>query len=149
MEIFPICENDAKQLAELDRRCFSVPWSEQSFLDECKNKLANYFVAKDNDKIIGYAGFWQVADEGGITNIAVDKEYRRKGIAKKLIEEMIKSAKEKDLSLLTLEVRKSNLPAISLYEKYGFKSLGIRKNYYKEPTEDAIIMTLYFGGIYG
>ena len=149
MKIVPLCEADAKELSELDKKCFSVPWSEKSFFDESHNKLAVYFVAKEDGVIIGYAGYWNVAGEGCITNIAVIPEKRRMGIGKKLIEEMIKSAKELDLSLLTLEVRESNTAAISLYKSFGFEELGKRKNYYTNPVEDALIMTLYFGGIYG
>lgn len=149
MEIVPICPEDAKGLAELDREVFSVPWSEKSFLDECKNQLAVYFIAKDKEKIVGYAGFWHVADEGDITNIAVLPSYRRRKIASSLLEEMIKEAKKRQLALLTLEVRCSNTPAINLYEHFGFKVIGKRKMYYTNPTEDAFIMTLYFGGIYG
>ncbi len=148
-EIVSVCTADAKGLAELDREVFSVPWSEKSFVDECNNKIAVYYAAKDNGKIVGYAGFWHVADEGDITNIAVLPEYRRRKIASRLIEAMIKEAKKRSLSLLTLEVRCSNTAAISLYENYGFKIIGKRKNYYTNPVEDAHIMTLYFGGIYG
>ena len=149
MKIVPLCEEDAKALSELDKKCFSVPWSEKSFLDECKNKLAVYFVAKEDNDIVGYAGFWNVAGEGGITNIAVAPEKRRQGIAKAMLEKMISTAKELDLELLTLEVRQSNNAAISLYKSYGFEEIGKRKKFYTNPTEDALIMTLYFGGIYG
>lgn len=148
-EIVPVCAEDAKGLAELDKAVFSVPWSEKAFSDECKNNIAVYYAAKHNGKIVGYAGFWHVADEGDITNIAVHPEHRRQKIASRLIEELIKEAKKRSLALLTLEVRCSNVPAIALYEGYGFEIIGKRKNYYTNPTEDAHIMTLYFGGIYG
>lgn len=149
MEIVRVCQEDAGELAELDKEVFSVPWSEKSFRDECNNSLAVYFAAREDNKIIGYAGFWHIADEGDITNIAVREKFRRRGVASLLIEEMIKEADKRKLSLLTLEVRKSNLPAIGLYNKFGFNVIGERKNYYTKPTEDALIMTLYFGGIYG
>lgn len=148
MEILPMQETDAKFLAELDRECFSVPWSEKSFHDESRNEIAIYYVAKENGQVIGYAGFWHVADEGDITNIAVAKAYRRRGIGGKLLETLIKKAKELKLELLTLEVRKTNYAAISLYERYGFEKIGERKRYYSNPEEDALIMTLYFGGVY-
>lgn len=148
MDILPMIEQDSEKLAQLDKECFSVPWSEKSFRDESKNELAVYYVAKEDNKIIGYAGFWHVADEGDITNIAVGKNFRRKGVGGLLVETLIKKAKELKLELLTLEVRKTNHSAISLYKKYGFETIGERKRYYSNPTEDALIMTLYFGGIY-
>ncbi len=130
--------NDAKELAELDKICFAVPWSEKAFCEEAENKIARYFVAKDDDKIIGYAGFWLVADEGQITNIAVLPEYRKMGIASKLLVSIIEESK--DLARLVLEVRESNNAAIALYEKFGFKRVGMRKSFYHSPTENAIIM---------
>lgn len=148
MDILPMVETDAEMLALLDRECFSMPWSEKSFKEEFKNDLAIYYVAKEKSQIIGYAGFWHVADEGDITNIAVSKNFRCRGIGGTLLETLIKKAKELKLELLTLEVRKTNYAAISLYEKYGFEKIGERKKYYSNPKEDALIMTLYFGGIY-
>ncbi len=136
---------DTKQLAKLDEICFAVPWSEQAFVDEASNELATYLVAVDNDTPIGYIGYWKVIDEGHITNIAVSPEYRRCGIASQLLEKTIKTAYNENLCLLTLEVRKSNIAAKNLYEKYGFVRLGERKNYYHSPLEDAVIMTLMLG----
>ncbi len=136
---------DTKCLAELDKECFAMPWSEQSFRDEAENKLASYLVAVKNAEIAGYIGYWRVVDEGHITNIAVSPKYRRQKIASALLEKTIKAAYNDGLALLTLEVRKSNIPAKRLYESYGFEALGERKNYYHSPTEDAIIMTLRLG----
>lgn len=138
-------KGDTKQLAELDKICFAVPWSEQSFIDETENELANYIVAADKDTVIGYIGYWKVIDEGHITNVAVNPEYRRKGIASLMLSKIIKAAYADKLYLLTLEVRKSNTAAQKLYEKFGFVPLGERKNYYHSPTEDAVIMTLMLG----
>lgn len=149
MEILPMCREDVSHLARLDKECFSVPWSEKAFSDEYENDIAYYFVAKQENKVIGYAGFWHVADECDITNIAVAKEFRRMGVGGKLVRKIIDKAKEMKLSLATLEVRESNHAAIGLYKRYGFLEAGKRKRYYHEPTEDALIMTLYFGGIYG
>lgn len=132
---------DPPLLAELDKRCFAIPWSEKSFADELKNKMANYFIARDGDRIVGYAGFWEVCGEGDITNVAVDADYRRQHIGSRLIEEMIRRAKSMNLELLTLEVRRSNTAAQGLYEKYGFEVLGVRKAYYSDNHEDALIMT--------
>ncbi len=131
-------KSDALELSMLDKICFNVPWSEQSFLEECDNKLATYFLAKDNGKIVGYCGFWQVSNEGQVTNIAVLPEYRRCGIASLLIDSMLTELKETEE--IFLEVRESNISAISLYEKYGFQSVGKRKNFYHDPVEDGIVM---------
>lgn len=138
MQITKIKSGDAKELSVLDAECFSVPWSEQSFLEESKNPLSTYFVARENDKIIGYAGVWIVQDEGQITNIAVLPDFRKKGVASGLLAEILKATA--DCAQIVLEVRKSNIPAISLYEKYGFCIAGERKNFYHSPIEDAIIM---------
>ncbi len=137
-----INKNDSKELSRLDEECFSSPWSESSFLNEASNPLAQYVIAKSDEKIIGYAGYWQVVDEGQITNIAVSKDYRRKGIAYQMLERLIKKAREMKISVLSLEVRESNLPAINLYEKFDFKKVGTRKDYYKNPTENAVLMDL-------
>lgn len=137
-------EKDVSAVAELEKECFAVPWSEKSFHDEMKNKLAVYFVAKSNGRCIGYAGFWNVSGEGGITNVAVLPEYRRQGIGSMLIAQMIKTAMQLKLDLLTLEVRKSNIAAQGLYKKYGFDIIGERKRYYSDNGEDAWIMTKIF-----
>lgn len=137
LEIVKMTKEDAVELALLDNICFSVPWSEKSFFDEAENPLAEYFIAKENGKIIGYGGIWNVEDEGQITNIAVLPEYRKKGIASALLERLIECADGKSI---VLEVRESNRAAIYLYEKYGFKNVGVRKNFYHSPIENAIIM---------
>ena len=137
-----INEEYAKELAELDKECFSLPWSESSFFKESSNPLAQYVIAKIDDKIVGYAGFWEVVDEGQITNIAVLKDFRRQKIAQKMLEKLIEKAKNKNLCTLSLEVRKSNTAAINLYEKFDFKKVGERKDYYKNPTENAYLMEL-------
>lgn len=141
MEITRMTAADVPEIAALDKRCFVIPWSEKSFYDETENPLAVYFVARDGQKCIGYAGFWNVSGEGGITNVAVLPEYRRAGIGSGLIEAVIKKASELDLFILTLEVRKSNIAAQGLYAKYGFAAIGERKRYYSDNGEDALIMT--------
>lgn len=138
MEITEMTKKDCHELAELDKMCFSVSWSEQSFLEETKNKLATYLLAKDNGKIVGYFGFWRVSGETQVTNIAVLPEYRRQKIASKLAEKMLEICKEDEQ--IVLEVRKSNKIAISFYEKLGFESAGIRKRFYHDPDEDGITM---------
>lgn len=141
MEILPMTKDDIAEIAEIERQCFSDPWSENAFEDELNNPLAVYLVAHDDGRCTGYCGFWSVAGEGGITNVAVAPEYRRRGTGRALIEKMIDTALELKLSLLTLEVRASNTAAQSLYEKYGFEKVGIRPNYYQNPRENAWIMT--------
>lgn len=138
MNIIKMTKEHAKELSKLDKICFNVPWSEQSFLEEAENKLAKYFVAEVDGKIIGYCGVWCVMDEGQITNIAVLPEYRRCGVASKLLERLICECE--GLFQIVLEVRESNQSAIALYEKYDFKQVGMRKKFYHSPTENAIIM---------
>ena len=138
MEITKMTQEDCHALAELDKICFAVPWSEKSFSDEAENPLATYYVAREDGKIIGYGGVWLVGDEGQITNIAVLPEFRKSGVASRILEKLLDRAK--DCYQVVLEVRESNLPAISLYSKYGFINAGLRKNFYHSPTENAIVM---------
>ena len=135
---------DIPEIAALEKQCFTLPWSEKSFRDEMANKLAIYHVAKDNGACVGYAGFWNVSGEGDVTNVAVLPEYRRRGVGSSLVAEMVKTAENLKLELLTLEVRKSNVAAQKLYEKFGFEILGERKRYYSDNGEDAYIMTKTF-----
>lgn len=146
LNIRPMTKADVPAVAALDKLCFRIPWSEQSFAAEMENQLAVYFVAEVDGVIAGYCGFWQVADEGHITNVAVLEQFRRAGVGSRLVETMETAAKQAGLVLMTLEVRKSNHAAIGLYEKYGFRTIGERKNYYQEPVENALIMTAFFVG---
>ena len=135
---------DLDEVYEIDKSSFSIPWSKESFENELKNILATYFVARLDNKIIGYIGSWLIIDECHITNIAVDLSYRRKGIAYELVKTLLNYCNENGISYAYLEVRKSNMPAQKLYERFGFKSDGIRKDYYKNPDgtfEDAILMS--------
>lgn len=141
MEILYMTMEDVDEIDILEKACFKVPWSRSAFIEELKNDMAIYFVAKVDGKCVGYCGFWNVVGEGHITNVAVISEFRKRGIASSLIENMIKSAQELNLSLLTLEVRESNIAAQSLYTNYGFKKIGLRKNYYVDNNENAWIMT--------
>lgn len=138
MKITELTEQDCRELAELDKRCFATAWSEQSFLEETKNKLATYLLAKEDGKIVGYCGFWRVSGEAQVTNIAVLPEYRRRKIAERLAEKMLEICAEDEQ--IVLEVRKSNEIAISFYEKLGFNKAGIRKRFYRNPEEDGITM---------
>ena len=135
------------EVYEIDKESFPVPWSKESFEEELKNILSTYLVAKIDDKVVGYIGSWMVIDECHITNIAVHPDYRRQGIANKLVEELLKYCNEHGISYILLEVRINNLSAQNLYKKFGFTSDGIRKGYYKNPDgtyDDAILMTKEF-----
>lgn len=138
MEIVKMTASDCCELAELDKICFSTPWSKQSFSEETKNSLATYLLAKADGKIVGYCGFWRVSGEAQVTNIAVLPEYRRQKIAQNLVEKMLELCEEDEQ--IVLEVRESNFAAISLYEKLGFTKEGIRKRFYHDPIEDGITM---------
>jgi [ribosomal protein S18]-alanine N-acetyltransferase len=120
---------------------FKIPWSRQSLSDEIlRNEFAYYICACCGDQLIGYAGMWHVCDEGHITNIAVHPEFRGNGAGSMLMEGLISAANELSIGALTLEVRRSNESAIALYKKYGFENDGLRKAYYSDNNEDAIIM---------
>ena len=116
-------------------------WSKDSFLNELSNELARYNCAFDEDgNLLGYSGCWQILEEVHITNIAVSPEFRRQKVGERLLKRIIDECYENMAKYITLEVRVSNTPAINLYEKYGFKSLGVRKGYYQNNNEDALIM---------
>ena len=134
---------DAKNIAELEKVCFSSPWSEDAIHESFNNGTA-FFVAKIGDDFAGYCGINTVLDEGYITNIAVKPEHRKKGVASALLKEIDLLAKGKNLSFVSLEVRLSNTPAIKLYEKLGYTPEGERKNFYTNPLENALIMTKRF-----
>lgn len=143
MIIEKLDEKHIESIVEIEKECFSAPWSKTSFMDELNNKNAYYFVVCENEKVIGYGGFWYIINECHITNIAVTEKYRGKKVGSLIISEMIKIAKELFCVGLTLEVRESNNIAINFYEGFGFVTEGIRKNYY-ENKENALIMWLNF-----
>ncbi|WP_300278481.1 ribosomal protein S18-alanine N-acetyltransferase [Peptacetobacter sp.] len=132
--------NDVDGVFEVEKNCFEDFWSKQSFIDEIKNNNARYLVAQNGSKIVGYIGIWLILDEGHITNVAVHSDYRGLKIGNELLKEMVNLCKENNIIAMTLEVRKSNEIAQNLYKKYGFKMAGIRKEYYSDNREDAIIM---------
>ena len=116
-------------------------WSKDSFFNELANKLAKYFCIKDEeDKILGFIGFWQIFEESHITTLAIHPDYRRLQLAQMLLLKAIEECYSDMIKYITLEVRESNIPAISLYEKFLFESIGVRKNYYQDNGENAIIM---------
>ena len=120
------------------------PWSRQSLEDTISGKNAVFFAALEDGEVIGYAGMEVIVDEAYVFNIAVDERYRRRGTGYALVRELITYGKKYGLCFITLEVRESNVPAMSLYEKLGFIKVGERKEYYSDPTESAVLMTKYF-----
>lgn len=145
VRVVPMTADHLDEVAELERICFSTPWSRNMLAEELDNLLSAFLVALDDqDRVVGYAGVQVVLDEGYITNVAVRPECRRQGIAAKLLQVFLDFARANRLAFLTLEVRASNYDAIALYGSRGFRSVGRRKNYYEHPKEDAIIMTLEF-----
>ncbi len=140
MIIRGIKHDDLDQITEIEKICFSLPWSRESYERELENKLAYYQCAEDNGVIFGYMGMWRILDECHITNVAVLPQYRKLGVATHLINKMIEICKCSEITQMTLEVRESNIPAINLYKKFGFLQAGKRPRYYQAPTEDAIIM---------
>ena len=147
IKVVPMTADHLEELEKLERICFSRPWSRKMLAEELENECAAFLVAEDaaTGKVVGYAGLLVVADEGYITNVAVFPAYRRRGIATQLIQVFINFAKGNRLAFLTLEVRPGNAAAIALYQGFGFKEAGRRKNYYDLPKEDALILTRVFG----
>ena len=135
---------DIPRVAELDKNSLFESWSEKIYEESLKNKNYNILVAKLGSKIVGFISMYCAVDEGYICNIAVEKSHRKQGIGTSLISEIITYSQNKNLKFLTLEVRESNTETVKFYEKLGFEKLGVRKNFYLNPTENAVIMTLYF-----
>jgi ribosomal-protein-alanine N-acetyltransferase len=140
IDITPFLPEHIDQVHSIETSSFTEPWSKTAILQDAEKDITTYLVATKNNKVVGYMGMWQILDEGHITNIAVHNSYRGEGIANRLINELINIAKTKHITAITLEVRESNTIAKNLYEKHGFTTHGTRKNYYKNPTENAVIM---------
>ncbi len=142
--IVPMDRSHLGQIAELEKECFSQPWSEAALEEELYNPQASFIVAEDGEGgVLGYAGLQVVLDEGYIANVAVEQAARRHGVGAALMDVFCRFGQE-HLAFLTLEVRESNAPAIALYESFGFQEEGRRKNFYTDPKEDAVIMTKWF-----
>ena len=143
-EIVPMDRGHIPQILELERACFSTPWTETMLSDALVDPQASFIVAQDEEgNVVGYAGLHVIVDEGYIDNVAVEPDARRHGVASALLDVFCRFGAA-NLAFLTLEVRSSNAPAISLYEKFGFFRAGLRKGYYQHPREDAEIMTREF-----
>ena len=146
VRIVPMKTEHLDAVAELERTCFTVPWSRSALAEELDNALSAFLVALDEtDRVVGYAGLQVVLDEGYITNVAVRPDCRRCGIAGKLLDVFERFAEGNRLAFLSLEVRASNYAAIALYGQHGYRGVGRRRNYYEHPKEDAVIMTREFG----
>ena len=128
------------QIAELEKFCFNDPWSEKSIASELNNRLSCWLVALDGDSVVGYVGSQTVLGETDMMNIAVHPDYRKQGIATDLIQSLIDALSKQGSHSLMLEVRQTNEPAKRLYESLGFETVGIRKNYYRNPRENALIL---------
>ena len=146
MKIVRMEDCHVAQIAALERQCFSSPWSEASVSSELNNPLALWLVALDGETVAGYIGSQTVAGESDMMNVAVDPQYRRQGIGRALVEELVHALQEKESTCLTLEVRASNAAAIALYQQLGFVQVGCRKNYYRAPKEDALILRREIAG---
>ena len=145
VRIVPMNADHLDEVAELERICFSTPWSRNMLAQELDNACSAFLVAEDDaGRVVGYAGLQVILDEGYITNVAVRPECRRNGIAGKLLQVFLDFGQANHLAFLTLEVHASNYDAIALYGSRGFRSVGRRKNYYEHPREDAVIMTKEF-----
>ncbi|MGN0327375.1 MAG: ribosomal protein S18-alanine N-acetyltransferase [Lachnospira sp.] len=139
--IRPMEERDIDEVESIEKETFSVPWSAASFLDASKKSDNIYLVCEIEGSIAGYCGVWTVLGEGNITNVAVAKDFRRRGVAKSLFGEMERQGRDKGVDIFFLEVRASNEAARKLYESLGYKQIGIRKRFYERPVEDAIVMS--------
>ena len=144
MIITDMRESHVAQVAQLEKLCFSDPWSEKSVASELSNPLSFWLVAVENDTVVGYVGSQTVMGETDMMNIAVHPDYRNRGIATGLLVGLIEELRKRGSHCLTLEVRASNEPAIRLYRMRGFQEVGRRRNYYRNPKEDALILRTEF-----
>ena len=143
IEFYRMVQEDADGVARVEAACMPVPWSRQSFWEEASHTDAYYLIARDVDRdnlIVAYAGCWLLANEGHITNVAVDPDYQGQGLGRRLMNELTSRVKALGVDSMTLEVRPSNTVAINLYTSLGFRSVGQRPKYYTNPVEAAEIM---------
>jgi len=139
--IRPMEKKDIVQVAAIEKDIFSVPWSDNSFIEASQNENNIYLVCVQNDEVTGYCGLWTVLGEGDVTNVAVSIKHRGKGYGRALLKELENRGQKKDVSKYFLEVRQSNIIAFNLYLSLGYEKIGIRKNFYERPAEDAVIMS--------
>lgn len=142
MNIRTMNSTDVERICCIENECFSKPWSEESFLHAILREDTQYAVAEVEGNIIGYCGIWYSLDDGDLCNMAVDPEYRGQGYAERLLRYSLEQCRRKGVRRIVLEVRQSNVAAINLYSKTGFRVIGKRKGYYSQPKEDAVLMEL-------
>lgn len=142
--IVPFEKRHLSQIAEIERLCFSDPWSENALEESIRSPYSHFFVYEEEGVAVGYMGLYAVAGEGSVTNVATHPDHRKKGIGKALVDNALEVGRSLGLEYMTLEVRLSNEPAQRLYEKCGFQTVGTRRNFYSSPKEDAIIMNYFF-----
>ena len=140
--IRPIREEDVPQIHEIEKLCFAMPWSEESILHDVKENVVARWLVMDGGEgdVLAYAGMWFVLDEAHVCNVAVHPDHRRKGYGRRIFEALEALAQENSMSMMTLEVRRSNAAAQNLYHACGFLDVGYRKRYYEDNKEDALIM---------
>ncbi len=138
-----ITESHLPAVLQIEKAANSAPWSERSFRNELNHPHGIFLVAIGDGQVVGYGGIWLVVDEAHVTNLAVDPAVRRQGVARKLMMELLRRAKEKGMTCSTLEVRASNEAALELYEGLGYKTTATRRGYYPDNKEDAAVMWLY------
>ncbi len=139
--VIPTELNHLDEIAEIEAKCFSTPWSKQSFAEGMANEnTQKYFTAILNGKVVGYICIFHIFEDGELLNVAVHPDYRKQGLGQILLDKMFEYLKDKEVTRISLEVRESNVSARSLYLKNGFLPTGVRKNYYSSPREDGIIM---------
>jgi [ribosomal protein S18]-alanine N-acetyltransferase len=142
VRIEPMVLDDVPAVQAIEHASFTTPWPPHAYRNELEsNRLATYLVARVDDAVVGYAGVWLMVDEAHITTFAVDPRWRRQHIGERLLVAVLDVARQRQAREATLEVRLSNLAARRLYEKYGFKPVGLRPHYYSDDREDALIMT--------
>ncbi len=142
MIIREMTEGDLTEVCEIEESTFSEPWSEEALRKALLNENNSYLITEINHKVVGYCGYWGIAGEGDIYNVAVKKEYRGQHIGYQMLSALLKRAQARGITSLTLEVRISNEAALRLYESLGFVRSGVRKDFYTKPKEDAVIMWL-------
>lgn len=143
MIVEQMAERHIAAIAAIEQDCFHDPWTENGLREELELENNLFLAAVEEDAVVGYVGCQTVLDEGYITNVAVSPVHRRKGVAARLLTELRIKAEKKGLSFVTLEVRASNEPAIALYRGAGYVEVGVRRKFYTNPKEDALLMTCF------
>ncbi|MBU3112973.1 ribosomal protein S18-alanine N-acetyltransferase [Clostridium lacusfryxellense] len=139
-KIYPMDASSIKSILNISELSFPISWSYESLQSELDNKFAKYVVLKSGNSIIGYGGMWIIIDEAHVTNVAVHPDVRGQGAGDMIVEALFRICRKHKVCGITLEVRSSNFIALNLYQKYGFQQEGLRRNYYEDNGEDAVIM---------